>query len=217
MENLNEFAIHNLSERSVTDLLLESEKASREGNKDFAYQLSLQATRVDPESIDAWLLRLALAPSFEERVVCVNRLNELAPNHRDWHNLGYFTEKELLERDPFLAYLDETDDVYRVRNGSNLPISIRKKRAAVDSSPSAQSGRLRAAYGWLVLAFIGLLSAGIGTFIFAPLAGVLAIRAGQRSRSRADWVNSVIVLTMAIFLFLIGLIFLFLFGLHWFG
>ena len=65
----------------VTDILAESEKAIRGGDRQQAYQLSLQATQIAPENVDARLLRSTLAPSLEERVACVNRLNELAPGY----------------------------------------------------------------------------------------------------------------------------------------
>lgn len=214
--NLKEFPVHTTSTRSITEILLETEKASREGNHQHAYELSVQATHIAPENVEAWLLRLAVAPSFDERVACVNRLNELVPNYRDRYNLAYFTQKELLDRNPFLAYLEETDELYRVRNGNGTLVSIRKKRTA-DSTPSELSSDVRAAYGWLILAIVGLLSAGIGTFIFAPLAALSAIQAGRRPHSQSDWVNSVIVLTLAIFFFLLGLIFIYLIWLHWFG
>src|SRR5215510_14665524 len=102
--NLREFPNHTGSTRNITELLLEIEKANREGNSQYAYQLSVQATHIAPENVEAWLWCLALASSLEERVVCVNRLNELEPNYRDRYHLAYFTQKELLDRDPFLAY-----------------------------------------------------------------------------------------------------------------
>jgi hypothetical protein len=177
----------------------------------------LQATQADPENVDAWLLRLSLAPSFEERVTCLNRLNELAPDHYDLNNLGYFTLKELVDKNPFLAYVGETDDLYRVMNGNRMMVSIQKKRSAANVSPPAPSSRLRAAYIWLVLALVGLLLSGAGTLIFAPLAFLAALRARMSPLSRADQVNSVIVVSLAIFLFLVGSVLTFLFALHLVG
>jgi len=216
-KDLREVPEHSIADRSIRDLLLETEKASREGKSQYAYQLSVQATRVVPESVEAWLMRLALAPSFEERVICMNRLNELSPDYRDRYNLSYFTQKELFDREPFLAYQEETDELYRVINGDHLPLNIRKKRAAVNPALYEPSSKLRAAYGWLTMAIAGLLLAGIGTLIFAPLAALSAAQAGRHSRSRAEWGNSVIVLLFAILLFLLGGGLLFLFALHWLG
>jgi len=216
-KDLSEISAHSITDRSVRDLLLESEKASREGKTQYAYQLTVQATSVAPASVEAWVMRLALAPSFEERVICMNRLNELSPDYRDRYNLAYFTQKEIVERDPFLAYQGETDELYRVINGDRLPVNIRKKRAAVNPALYEPSSKLRAAYGWLTMAIAGLLLAGIGTLIFAPLAALSAAQAGQHSRSRAEWGNSIIVVLVAILLFFLGGGLLFLFALHWLG
>ena len=213
-ENVREFQTPPRSARNIAELLLEIEKTNRGGNRQYAYQLSTQATRIAPENVEAWLWRLALASSLEERLACVNRLNELAPNYRDRNNLAYFTQKELLDQNPFLAYLEETDELYRVMTGNQTEVSIRKKRNADELAPPEQSGRVRAAYGWLVMAMVGLLSAGIGTILFAPLAGLSAILAGRRPSSHSDWVNAIVVLTLAIFLFLLGVSLFYLFWLH---
>jgi hypothetical protein len=215
--NLREFPDPTKSTHNITEIFLEIEKASREGNRHYAYQRSVQATHMAPSNIEAWLWRLALAPTFEERVACVSRLNELAPHYRDRNNLAYFTQRELLERNPFLAYLDETDELYRVLTGNQMEVSIRKKRNADDLSHPEESGGIKAAYGWLVMAIVGLLAAGIGTVLFAPLAGLFAIQAGRRPRTRSDWVHSIVVLTLSILFFLLGLGLSYLFWLHWSG
>ena len=202
----------------VTDLLAESQKALREGNSQQAYELSLRATQVAPRSIEAWLLRATLAPTLEERLTCVNRLNELAPGYQDRYDVAFFALKELLDKNPFLAYLEETDDLYRVINGDQV-LSIPKKRAPVNSSPLEQTepGPLRAAYRWLIMAVLGLLLAGIGTVIFAPLAGWAAVSAQKSIASRSDRIRSMVVLILAFLLFMIGVIFSLLFMLHWLG
>jgi hypothetical protein len=203
--------------QSATDLLSESEKAIQEGNSQYAYELALQATQAAPDNIEAWLLRATLAPSLEERVICVNRLNELMPERQDRYNVAFFALKELLDKDPFLAYLEETQDLYRVINADHIVLSIPKKRAAVNSPLPERSSQLKAAYRWLVLAIIGLMLAGIGTLIFAPLAALAAIQAGGSLHSRSDRVSSTIVLILAIILFMIGSFFSVLFVLHWTG
>jgi hypothetical protein len=198
----------------VTDLLSESEKAIREGNSQYAYELSLQATQAAPENLDAWLMRATLAPSLEERIICVNHLNELMPDHQDKHHIAFFTIKELLDKNPFLAYLEETEDLYRVVDADHMVLAIPKKRAALSSSPSEQVNPLRAANRWLFMAIIGLMLAGIGTLLFAPLAALAALRVGPFSQSRADRVGSTIVFLLAVILFLVGALFTFLFVLH---
>lgn len=202
----------------VADLLAESEKAVRAGNSRRAYDLSLQAIQLAPQSIEAWLLRATLAPTLDERIICVNRLNELAPGYQDRYNVAFFALKELLEKNPFLAYLEETEDLYHAINGDHV-LAIPKKRAPVNSSPleRTEPSPFRPAYRWLTMALVGLLFAGIGTVIFAPLAAFAAVSAQSSVASRSERVRSSIVLILSFLLFMIGVIFSLLFVLHWLG
>jgi hypothetical protein len=209
----------NKASTRLTDLLAESEKAIQEAKPRHAYDLAVQATQVVPQSIEAWLLRATLAPSVEERMACVNRLNELAPGYQDKYNLAFYALKELLDKNPFLRYLEETDELYRVINNEHMVLSIPKKRAPLNaSSPDqAPSGPLKGAYRWLTLAILGLLSAGVGTVIFAPLAALAAVRAQDSLQSHAERVGSTVILIVAFALFVIGVFFSILFVLHWLG
>ena len=201
----------------LNQLLTDSEKAIRAGNKQKAYELSLQATKVAPENLEAWFLRASLAPSLEERLFCVNCLNELSPDRPDRHHVAFSAVKELLDRDPFLAYLEETEALYRVVNKSNQVLVIPKKRAPAQPSIPEQPSALKPAYRLLVMAIFGLLLAGIGTLIFAPLAAVAALGAGRSLRSHAEHVSSMVILIIASLLFLLGLVFAILFVLHLVG
>ena len=206
--------VDNQPSQRVADLLAESEKAIRAGDSQRAYDLSLQATQVAPNNIEAWFLRATLAPSLEERLVCVNHLNELSPNHQDWHNVAYFALKDLLDKNPYLAYLEETEALYRVLNADHMVLSIPKKRSAANSAPSDGTSSLQAAYRLLVMAILGLLVAGIGTLIFAPLAAIAAIQGGLSLRSQAERVSSTVILVLSIVLFFLGAGFAFLFVIH---
>lgn len=211
--------VDNKTSQAATNLLAESEKAIQEGRSQYAYELALQATQVVPESIDAWLLRATLASSLEERIACVNRLNELAPGYQDKYNLAFYALKELLDKDPFLRYLEETDELYRVINAERMVLSIPKKRAPANSPAPDQAspGRMKGAYWWLTLSILGLLLAGIGTVIFAPLAALAAVRIQESVQSHAERVSSTVVLIAACVLFMIGVLFSILFILHWLG
>ena len=210
--------VDNKPSHSVTELLAESEKAIRRGNSQEAYQFSLQATQSAPESIEAWLLRATLAPSLEERLLCVNRLNELAPGYQDRYNVAFFALKELLDKNPYLAYLEETDDLYRVASTDHV-LTIPKKRAPVEAYPpeKPRSGPLASAYRWLNVAIVGLLLAGIGAVIFAPLAALAAVRAQKSVQSHSEQVSSIVALIAAFGLFILGVLFSLLFVLHWLG
>jgi NADH:ubiquinone oxidoreductase subunit 2 (subunit N) len=76
---------------------------------------------------------------------------------------------------------------------------------------------LKGAYRWLTLAILGLLSAGVGTVIFAPLAALAAVRAQDSLQSHAERVGSTVILIVAFALFVIGVFFSILFVLHWLG
>ena len=214
----NIFVENNASQR-LTDLLAESEKAIQEAKPRRAFELAVQATQAVPESIEAWLLRATLAPSLDERIASVNRLNELAPGYQDKYNLAFYALKELLDKDPFLRYLEETDELYRVINAKRVVLSVPKKRAPVNAPPPDQAppSRLNGAYRLLTLAILGLLLAGIGTVIFAPLAVLATLRAQGSIRSHSERVSSIVILIAAFGLFVIGVLFSILFILHWLG
>jgi len=210
--------VDNTPSHRISDLLAESEKAVREGNSQEAYQLSVQATKLAPESLEAWLLRATLAPSLDERLICVNRLNELAPGYQDRYHVAFFALKELLDKNPYLAYLEETDELYRVTSTDHV-LSIPKKRAPVDPYPPEKTlaGPLVSAYRLLNLAMMGLLLAGLGAVLFAPLAALAALRAHQSVQTHSEQVSAAVVLIIAFGLFTVGILFSLLFLLHWLG
>ncbi len=200
---------------AVEDLLHEIERLIREGNRRNAYELSMKATQMSPKNVEAWWQRATLAPSLEERVMSVNRVNELDPDYQDRHHLSFFTIREALERDPFLAYHDETDDLYRAINAEQVVMSIPKQRAPAEAFPPKKASPLQPAYRWLVLAFFGLLLAGLGTILFAPLAALAAGQVRSSLQSRSEKVSSTVVITLSVLLLLLGLNFAFLFFIHW--
>jgi hypothetical protein len=106
-----------------------------------------------------------------------------------------------------------------VINTEHMVLSIPKKRAPLNVSPpdQSESGPLKGAYRWLTMAIMGLLLAGIGTVIFAPLAALAAVRAHEAVPSHAERVKSTMVLIVAFVLFIIGVLFTILFILHWLG
>jgi hypothetical protein len=150
---------------TVAEILRESEIIMRKGNRRDAYELTLKATQMDPQNVEAWWLRATQAPSLEERVMSVNRVNELDPDS-DRHHLSFFTIKEALEQDPFLAYHGETDDLYRAVNAEQVLMSIPKQRARVEQ------GFLSLTDAWLNLS--GNVSSGNGGTCVAQ-------RRGQRT------------------------------------
>lgn len=200
--------------KRAVNLLAQAEQAAMEGNQLQAYQLSLQATEAAPRYAPAWAMRAEFAPSLEEKVACQNRLHELQPEYYDFHNRSYYFLKELFERDPFLAYLNETQDLYHVVNKDMMVLRIPKKRTAVQPYPPERPSALTSAVRWLALALFGLMLAGIPTLIFAPLAARSALQAAESPDSHADQAHSLAVQAAALILFAIACFFTLLFVLH---
>lgn len=210
-------SVNTQADQRVNGLLSESERAIREGRRQHAYDLSLQATKLAPENLEAWFLRATLAPSLEERLFCVNVLTELCPDCQDKHHVAFFAIQELLDQDPFLAYLEETSALYRVINKNNQVLVIPKKRAEVTPYLDEKPSPLKGAYRLLVMAVFGLFLAGMGTLLFAPLAALAALQTGHSLQSHSERISSMVVMILASLLFVVGMIFAILFILHWVG
>jgi hypothetical protein len=179
----------------VTTLLAAIETATHQGERQQAYQLSTAATRLAPRDAEVWLRRAETAPTPQETFLCLCRALLLDPKHSVAQQRLYDSLQHQLRQDAFLAYIDESDTFYRVRTGAGQPIIIPKSRTA--STPYSPSP-LQPAFHWLRWALIGLLLAGLGTLVCAPIAIALALRAWQQPLSRADSVRLRIVLLMAV-------------------
>jgi hypothetical protein len=198
----------------VNDLVSAAQESLRKGMIHDAYALSLQATQNEPENIEAWLLRAGLAASLEEKILCVNRMNELGAGQHDTHHVAFFALKEMLDHDPFLAYADETEQLYRVHNMDHTLLSIPKQRSVtVTYPPEEGTNPLSLSHRLLLFAILGLIFAGIGTLIFAPLAAWAAFNGDRSTRP----VHSLVVVFTAAGLFIIGAVFSILFLMHWVG
>lgn len=188
----------------VHTLLTQVQEAARRGQRQMAYQLALEATRVDPNSADAWFFRSRLAPSNEESLFCMSQVNRLNPQHpwvkQDSYNLIW----GMLEKDPFLAYQDETDDLYLVRSSAYMSLAIPKDRSTPVPFPPKQPGRLARSYHWLGLALLGMLFSGIGALVFAPLAILSALSTFTTSLSQADRVRAGVVILGGILMVFAG-------------
>jgi hypothetical protein len=200
------------------DLVTEAQAALRKGLVHDAYALALQATEAEPENGEAWLLRAGLAASLEEKILCINRMNELDVRQRDRHHLAFFALKELLDRDPFLAYAEETQELYRVHNAEQTLLSIPKKRSITTLyPPEEKTDSLTLSHRLLFLAIVGLMLAGLGTLIFAPLAAWSALAGDRSELNRSAHIDSLVVAFASAALFIIGAFFSILFIMHWIG
>lgn len=189
----------------------------QQGNRTLAYQLALSATQASPDSADAWLLRSRLAASPEETLFSMSQVHRINPNHPLARQDSFRLVWELLERDPYLAYQGETDDLYLVHTSNYMSIALPKDRAVPEPFPPKKPGPLAPANRWLGLAFIGILFSGTGTLIFAPLAilsaaGVLLSATDTTNRIRAGIVILVSLALLSISAVLVWVLYLHLRG-----
>jgi hypothetical protein len=111
-----------------------------------------------------------------------------------------------LEQDFFILYLDETDNLYHVRNSAQLSLLVPKGRSVPEPYPIRRPARLQSAYRWLWMAFLGLPLAGIGAIVFAPLAAIAAIGLYFKTPSKTNRIFSLVVILLSGGLWLVGLL-----------
>ena len=189
-------------------------RAARRGERAHGYRLAASLTEGDPENLRAWLWRARLAPARAERLRCLSLVLERRPDHPGARRDLYEALWAELEADPFLDYDGETDHLYRVRTGDDTPVTVPKQRRPPEPFPPPAPGPLRPAWRWLRLALVGLLPAGLGAVLLAPVAAVAALRAGRRALSARDKKARRIALLLASLIWLAGLALAFLFFLH---
>jgi len=186
--------------------LLDAESAIQRGDRQRAYQLGLQASQIAPENIKTWLICAETAPTLQEALACLNRANTLKPLDPEAKQKTYKIIQNLLSQDPYLQYLDETDDLYHVRSGEQFSLIVPKGRAIPEPASKDKSGSLRQTYLWLGIALLGLPFAGLGAMVFAPLAAAWAIGMNIKSTSRTKRIHSFVVIMLSGGLWLCGLL-----------
>jgi hypothetical protein len=186
--------------------LIDAEEALRQGDRSSAYQLSREATKNAPDNIKAWLIQAESAPTLDEAIACLNQANALQPLNSDLREKTYQTVWTLLKHNPFVLYLDETEDKYHVQSGEQISLVIPKDRSIPEPYPARQPARLQLAYRWLWLALFGIIPAGLGAIIFAPLAGLTALSMNFGSTSRSNRIHSLVLIILSGGLWLFGLL-----------
>lgn len=189
----------------VSQLLEEAKERAQQGEREKAYQLSLKATSVAPDEPIAWYLRAQNAPSHEEQLMCLSRAYALEPARSETKTELRTAVKELLKKEPFLAYVHETQELYQVRSGRDLLVNIPKNRAYETPYLKKAPGLVQPAYRWLNLALIGLLLGGIGAILIAPIAVLQVLRLQARPVMHGDRVRLWIVFIFAILIWLLAI------------
>lgn len=199
---------------STAGLLSSANASLQAGDRENAYLMSLEATRREPENIETWLLRYHSAPSREEKLLCLSQVVRLTPDHPLAKQNMYTTLWAKLKTDPFLAYIEETDQLYFVRGTDYQSLAVPKDRSIPQIYPPVRPKPLARAYKILGFAFLGLALAGLGTLLLAPVAVWLAFGAMTGPLKLPDRRRAWIVIFLSGLLLVVGLLLGFLFLTH---
>jgi hypothetical protein len=164
----------------------------------------------------AWLQRARNADEIDEKLLFLSRAHEVEPFNEDGQAAVFSALKEHLQRRPYLAYYTETNSVYRVLTARKRSLFIPKLRSAVEKFPRRRANRLASAQRWLALSVAGLLFAGVGTLVFAPLAAFAALNVRGTKMTPREHIRSSVILALSVASFILGLGFSALLALHWY-
>jgi disulfide bond formation protein DsbB len=151
---------------------------------------------------------------LEESVTALNRELELNPQDAAARQALYETMQQMLRKDAFLAYENETNDHYTVRTFAEFQFVHPKDRAMPELFPRLEQASSQKAINWLGWSLVGLIPAGLGTLVCAPLAMFAAIKLLLEKNSLSDRRRAWVVLGSGIVLWLIALVFLMILILH---
>lgn len=189
----------------VSQLLEEAERSVQQGKREIAYQSSLRATSLAPDEPMAWYLRSQTAPSTEERLLCLSRAYSLDPSLAPARTELRAAVHGLLKKEPFLAYVHETEELYQVRSGLDLLINIPKNRAFEMPYLKKKPSPLKPAFTWLYLSLLALLLGGVGAVLFAPITAFQVLRLQSNPLYRADRVRLLIIMILSLLIWVLSI------------
>ena len=152
--------------------------------------------------------------TLEASVTSLNQALELNPENTVARQALYETMQQLLRKDAFLAYQGETNIIYKIRTLGEFQFIHPKDRAMADLFPPQDIPPARSALHWLGWSVIGLIPAGLGTVIIAPLAVISAVKLLRQPVDPIDRRRAWVVIGAASVLWLIALVFFFILTLH---
>jgi len=155
-----------------------------------------------------------ISETLEESVTELNVELELNPENAAARQALYETMQKMLRKDAFLAYLSETKDYYTIRTFAEFQFVHPKDRAMPDIFPRLEQAPAQKAIHWLVWSLVGLIPAGLGTLVCAPLAILAAIKLLLQKNSLTERRRAWVVLSGAAVLLLIAMLFLTILILH---
>jgi hypothetical protein len=152
--------------------------------------------------------------TLEQSVTELNQELGLNPEDSVARQALYETMQKILRKDAFLAYLSETNTFYTISTPTDFQFIHPKDRAIPEQFPHKEFVPSQSAISWLGWSIIGLIPAGVGTMVIAPLAMVAAIKLLRQQVPLIDHRRAWIVLGAAIVLWLFGLAFFIILILH---
>ncbi len=194
--------------------MMRAQQALQHGDRRTAYQMYNKATRIAPDSLEAWLGRADNAFSFDDQLFCLNQAINLAPDHPTLNQRLYEMIRQVLEREPALVYLDETGHLYRVSSRNYASLAVPKQRQADDPNLARAAAPVQRSYRWLVIAALGLSLAGVGALLLAPIAMISAIAAMRKPLDQTNRIRAQLSLVLAMLIWVLALPLVILLFLH---
>jgi hypothetical protein len=179
-----------------------------------AHDICVQIVTDDPKNEEAWLWRAGTTDSLEETLAALSQVLALNPANGAARQALYEAMQHLLREDAFLAYIAETDDLYYVRTPTKLRFAHPKGRAVPEPFPPSRPPPTRAVLRWLAWSLVGLVPAGLGAVVCAPVAMLAALRLLRQKPAKADRQRAWVALGIAAALWVLALLLAALFVLH---
>jgi hypothetical protein len=189
----------------VSHLLQEADHYSQQGKREMAYQSSLEATNLAPEEPMGWYLRARSAPSHEEKLMCLSRAFALDTRRPEARTELRTAVQDLLKKEPFLAYVYETPELYQVRSGRDLLVNIPKSRAYETPYLQRRPGPVAPAYKWFHASLVGLILGGVAAVFLAPIAVFQGLRLLATPLLPGDRVRLWIILILSGLIWLVAI------------
>lgn len=191
-----------------------AQEAASSGDRRLARQLCLQLTKSNPANEKAWLLLADVSDSADEQTAALGHALRLDPHNTAARQALYETMQHLLHKDAFLAYQGETSTFYRISTPEDLQFTHPKDRAVVAAFPPAETSPTHCAQRWLAWSVIGLIPAGVGALVCAPVAMATSLNLLRKRLPLMERRRAWIVLLGATLSWLVGMLLAFVLILH---
>jgi hypothetical protein len=192
------------------------QEALSRGDKDLAHDMCVRLTTREPANEQAWLWRAGTSESLEETIASLSNALMLNPANSATQLMLYEVTHGLLHQDAFLVYLSETSNFYHIRTNADLMLAHPKMRAVPEPFPPPAPPPSGRAFGWFGWAIVGLIPAGLGALVCAPIAILVAIRLLRSRASKADRRRAWLVLCGSIIVWLFAVLLVQIFIVHLF-